>query len=66
MQPTEEMTYRDGIKRDLQDIKTMVTYTNGKVKKIVIALTLLTGIVIGQNFTSTHSIIQLIASGFVH
>jgi len=51
---TEEETYREGIKEDLseikrdqQEIKKMVSYTNGKVRKIIIALVLLSGIVIG-------------------
>ena len=29
--PTEEQTFREGIIRDLQDIKKMVAYTNGSV-----------------------------------
>jgi hypothetical protein len=60
--PLEEQTYREGIKEDLLEIKTMVRYTNGKVKKIVIALTLLAGVVIGQTFSSPHDIIQLLVS----
>ena len=48
--PTEEQTYREGIKNDLADIKRMVSYTNGKVRRITIALVLLGGIVLGQAF----------------
>ena len=58
--PTEEQTYREGIKKDLSDIKSLVTYTNGKVKKIIIALFLIFGILIGQNFPSTHDILSLL------
>ena len=32
MTPTEEMTYREGVKSDLSDIKKMVAYTNGRVR----------------------------------
>jgi tetrahydromethanopterin S-methyltransferase subunit G len=44
----------------LDDIIVKVTYTNGKVRKIIIALVLLAGIVIGQSFTNTHDIIELL------
>lgn len=67
--PTEEQTYRDGIMHrfDVQDvaladIKKAVTYTNGKVKKIIIALVLLGGIVIGQSTTNLPALISL----FIH
>lgn len=66
--PTEELTYREGIKKDLaeiiddqKEIKKMVAYTNGKVKKIIIALTLIGGILIGTTITNTHDIIGLVA-----
>jgi hypothetical protein len=58
MNPTEEQTYREGIKSDLldikadqQEIKTMVRYTNGKVRKIIIALVLMGGIVLGNTLS---------------
>lgn len=67
--PTEEQTYREGVKKDLaeiksdqQEIKALVGYTNGKVKKIIIALVLLTGIVIGQNTTNMHDVAKLFFS----
>lgn len=63
--PTEEQTYRQGVLDDLQEIKALVKYTNGKVRKITIALVLLGGIVIGQNFSSAHDIISLFA-GLIH
>jgi hypothetical protein len=63
--PNEELTYRDGVKNDLAEIKTLVRYTNGKVRKIIIALVLLSGIMIGQNFSSAHDIISLLA-GLAH
>lgn len=69
MMPTEEQTYRDGVLHKLDDLKTSivmldtkVSYTNGKVKKIIIALVFLGGIVVGQQFGDWHSIIALLAS----
>ena len=62
MIPSEEITYREGIKKDLAEIKTLVTYTSGKVRKIIIALVLVFGILIGQNFTNSHQIISLLFS----
>lgn len=77
--PTEEQTYREGIRNTLDDmnkrmqgfegevtgslgrIEKKVEYTNGKVRKIIIALVLIGGIIIGQLFTSKE-IISLIAS----
>jgi len=64
--PTEEQTYRANVLEKLTAIDAKVTYTNGKVRKIVISLVLLAGIVIGQNFTNTHDIISLIAGAFAH
>lgn len=56
--PTEEQTYREGVKSALTtlDEKTdtilkEVRYTNGKVRKIIIALVLVFGILIGQHFS---------------
>jgi hypothetical protein len=92
--PTEEQTYRDGIKRMLEEIsrsveqqaesleeqrkfsystanslsrielktqaiETQAKYTNGKVRKIIIALVLIGGILIGQTFTNPNEIITL-------
>jgi hypothetical protein len=62
---TNDKDYRDSLARiELQNesIETQVKFTNGKVRKIIIALFLVFGILIGQNFTNTHDIIQLIAS----
>lgn len=66
--PPEELTYRDSVKKDLQEIKAdqqeikaMVRYTNGKVRKITISLVLIGGIIIGQTFTSAKDIIELLA-----
>ena len=68
MTPSEEITYREGIQRILEEIREdgketrrQVTFTNGKVRKIVIALVLVFGILIGQNFTTPHDILKLIA-----
>jgi F0F1-type ATP synthase assembly protein I len=43
-------------------IETQAKYTNGKVRKMIIALVFLGGIVIGQQFGSVHDIIKLVAS----
>jgi len=42
-------------------IERQTKFTNGKVRKIIIAMIFLGGIVIGQTFANTHDIIQLIA-----
>lgn len=63
--PTEEQTYREGIKQDLAEIKTMVRFTNGKVRKIIIAMVLMGGILIGQAFTNSHDLIQFVAGIFL-
>lgn len=63
--PTEEQTYRQNVLEKLDSIKAQVAYTNGKVRKIIIALVLISGIVIGQTFTNTHDIISLLA-GLAH
>ena len=67
--PTEEQTYREGVMRrfdgideGLAKIDKKVSYTNGKVRKIIIALVLITGIVIGQTFANAHDIIELLSS----
>lgn len=52
----------DDVMVKISGVDMKVTYTNGKVKKIIIALVLLAGIVIGQNFSNTHDIIGLLAS----
>jgi len=68
MNPTEEHTYRDGILRRLDDLKvavekmdTKVSFTNGKVKRITIALVLIAGIIVGQSFTNVADIIRFVA-----
>ena len=45
-----------------ESIESQAKFTNGKVRKIIIALVFLGGIVIGQQFGSWHEIITLIAS----
>jgi hypothetical protein len=89
--PSEEQTYRDGVRKDIQNMQNVlelrmqtfekdtrdslsrieikgdsidkkVSYTNGKVRKIIIALVLVFGILIGQNFGSVHDIIQLFSN----
>ena len=70
MQPTEEQTYREGVLHKLDELKTgisdldkKVSFTNGKVRKIIVALVLVFGILIGQNFSTAHDIIGLLFSG---
>lgn len=63
--PSEEQTYRKSIDDKLDIILDQVKYTNGKVRRITIALVLLGGILIGQTFTTTKDIIQLFA-GVIH
>lgn len=69
--PTEEQTYRAGVidrLADLQEginkIDTKVTYTNGKVRKIIIAIFLIGGVLIGELF-SPREIISAIATHFL-
>jgi hypothetical protein len=45
-----------------ESIESQAKFTNGKVRKIIIALVFLGGIVIGQQFGSWHDVISLIAS----
>ena len=66
--PSEEQTYREGVLHKLDDLKkavegvdTKITFTNGKVRKIIIAMVLLAGIVIGQSVTNTRDLISLVA-----
>jgi len=89
--PTEEDTYRNGVRKDIQNLKdvlelrmntfeyktsdslqrieikiegveTQVKFTNGKVRKIIIAIVGLSGVVVGMTFNNVHDIIQLIAN----
>jgi hypothetical protein len=59
--PTEEQTYRLYVKEKLESIETKVTYTNGKVRKIIIAMILIGGIIIGQAFSDSKDLIQFVA-----
>ena len=66
--PSEEQTYREGVLHKLDDLKkavegvdTKITFTNGKVRKIIIAMVLLAGIVIGQSVTNSRELISLVA-----
>lgn len=63
--PTEEQTYRVFVKDSLTRIEDKVTYTNGKVRKIIIALVLIGGIVIGQSVTNVPDLIKLVV-GVTH
>lgn len=65
MMPTEEQTYRAGIVASLERIESKIdvvdekqTYTNGKVRKIIIALVLMGGIIIGQGTTNYKDVAQ--------
>lgn len=46
----------------LQSIESKVSYTNGKVKKLIIAGFLIGGILIGQTFANMHDIITLMST----
>lgn len=66
--PSEEITYRQGVEKTLDRIEgkidkvdEKVTYTNGKVRKLIIAGVLLFGISIGQTFSNWKDIITLLA-----
>lgn len=48
-------------KAEVKEVKTQTVYTNGKVRKIIIALVLVGGILIGQAFTNATEIISLVA-----
>lgn len=54
---TNDKDYRGSLTR----IETQVGFTNGKVRKIIVALLLVSGIVIGQTFTNPRDIIQLLS-----
>jgi hypothetical protein len=41
-------------------VETQAKYTNGKVRKIIIALVLIGGVLIGQQFPDLHSVIKLL------
>ena len=58
--PTEEETYRKSVQEKLDQIHRQVLFTNGKVRKIIVALVLLAGIVIGQGL-SPHEIVTLMS-----
>jgi hypothetical protein len=45
-----------------EGIETQAKYTNGKVRKIIIVLVLLAGVVIGQAFGNWHDIISVLVS----
>ncbi len=49
------------LEKKVDGVDEKVSYTNGKVRKIIICLVLLTGIVIGMNFSSPKEIISLFA-----
>lgn len=53
------------LRNSLQRIEIQTTTTNGKVRKLIVALVLVGGIVIGQTATNYHEIIGLVA-GFLH
>lgn len=46
---------------NFHDVKRAQSYTNGKVRKIIIALVLIGGIIIGQTITSPEEIVKLIS-----
>lgn len=57
--PTEEQTYREGVKIQLDRMERKLDFTNGKLRKIIIALVLMGGIIIGQSTTNMHDVLSL-------
>ena len=51
----------DDLKMAVERVDTKISFTNGKVRKIIIAMVLLAGIVIGQSVTNTRDLISLVA-----
>lgn len=69
--PTEEQTYRqgvidrlDGLKDSIATVDKKISYTNGKVRKIIIAIFLIGGVLIGELF-SPREIISALATHFL-
>ena len=65
--PTEQETYRLGIKDQLDRIekdgrhtREQVTFTNGKVRKIILALVLAFGLILGLGFEQIGPVLSLI------
>lgn len=48
----------------INEVLGQVKYTNGKVRKIIIAIILIGGILIGQTFSNLHDIISLLSGAF--
>lgn len=48
-------------KGEVKEVRVQTEFTNGKVRKIIIALVLISGIVIGQAFTNSKEIINLVS-----
>lgn len=70
--PLEEQTYREGVKSDLQEIKDsqkelrgMLAFTNGKLRKVIVAMLLLGGIVIGLVSKNAADVVHLF-TGVIH
>jgi hypothetical protein len=60
---TFERDMRDSTQRlelGQAEVIKQVRYTNGKLRKIIIALVLIGGIIIGQAFPTVHDVIQLL------
>lgn len=69
--PNEEQTYREGVnnrlntfevdvRNSLSRIETQVSYTNGKVRKIIIALVLMFGLLIGLGFDKAGLVLSFL------
>jgi hypothetical protein len=52
----------DALDKKSDAIDAKVSFTNGKVRKINIAIVLLAGIIIGMNYNNWHDIIALLTS----
>lgn len=58
--PLEEITYREYVKEKLDTIDKKVTFTNGKVRKIIIALVLLSGMMVGLGFDKVDILLKIL------
>lgn len=52
----------DDVMVKISGLDMKVSFTNGKVRKIIMVLLVLGGILVGQAFTNTHDIIALFAN----
>lgn len=54
----------DDVMVKVNEVLVQAKYTNGKVRKIIVTLVLIGGVLIGQSFANMHDIIALLISVF--